>query len=283
MTALLAAAALLVAVLFGLELVLGRKGFGTLPLFELTAHGVYRMRPEQAGSFVRRYRWRYDANGMRSDRTPPGFAGTTLLLGDSIVDGGFRVDQDQTLAALASRISGEFFYPVACHGWALANALAALGGLPGWSDASRLVFVLNSGDFDVVNRLDNELSFPTRRPVWLTLWLVRRQVYRGIRGYLSRKKGPVTPNEERRAANLAEFRELLANYAGSVVLVRYPMRGEDPRSERYFEQLASLDPRVRILEAADAEGWSEDCYADHMHPNARGLEVLARHLCQELS
>ena len=90
------------------------------------------------------------------------------------------------------------------------------------------------------------------------------------------------PDTRLRAENLAAFRKLLASYAGPVVIVRYPMRGENARSERYFEELASLDPRVRLLEAAEAPGWSQDCYADHIHPNARGLEVLAGHLCEGL-
>ena len=90
-------------------------------------------------------------------------------------------------------------------------------------------------------------------------------------------------NAELRAENLAAFRKLLASYAGPVMIVRYALRGENARSERYFEDLASLAPRVRLLEAADAPGWADDCYADLIHPNARGLEVLAGHLSQGLS
>ena len=224
------------------------------------------MKADQSGRFRRRIRWHYDANGMRSDEMPAGFAGTTLLIGDSIVEGGIRIDQDETLAAKASRLSGD------------------------WTDARRLVFVLNTGDLDSLADLEGELSFPTRRPLWLTLWLVRRKVsrYFGTRFHPRLDaNGVVLPladlNEELRASNLADFRHLLAEYAGPVLLVRYPMRGEDARAESYFEKLASLDPRVRLLEAGDAPDWVDECYADHVHPNARGIAILARHLCQGLS
>ena len=287
---LLAAAALLAAFLVALELALRFMGLAAFPLFESTEHGGYRMKADQSGRFRRRIRWHYDANGMRSDETPAGFAGTTLLIGDSIVEGGIRIDQDETLAAKASRLSGESLYPVACHGWSLANSLLELRTLRDWTDARRLVFVLNTGDLDSLADLEGELSFPTRRPLWLTLWLVRRKVsrYFGTRFHPRLDaNGVVLPladlNEELRASNLADFRHLLAEYAGPVLLVRYPMRGEDARAESYFEKLASLDPRVRLLEAGDAPDWVDECYADHVHPNARGIAILARHLCQGLS
>lgn len=290
MTGVLAAVAVLVAVLLAIELSLRYRGFGSFPLFEHAEGSVYRMRPNQAGRFRRRHVWRYDANGMRNDQAPSSFAGTTLLIGDSIVDGGLRIDQAETLAAVAARLNGESFYTVACHGWALANSVAALTALPGWVGAKRLVFVLNTGDFDTINEMGSELSFPTRRPVWLTSWLVRRQALRRFRFYRRARaesqgiaSQAVDRDLELRATNLAAFRDLLAKYAGPVLLVRYPLRGENARAERYFEQLKSLDPRVQLLDVMNVQGWSNDCYADHIHPNVRGLELLAGHLCAGLS
>jgi hypothetical protein len=265
-----------------LEVALRRSGFGAFPLFETAVPGVYRMRPNQAGQFRGRYEWHYDASGMRNDAAPDSFEQTTLLIGDSIVDGGLGLDQGNTLAAIAARHTGEPFYTVACPGWALANAFSALRALPGWKAAKRLAFVLNTGDFDKVNIPESELSFPTRHPIWLSLWLLRRQVYRRLALYRFSRRDSTESSTDRRAINLADFAELLEEYAGTVLLVRYPMRGEDARRERYFEDLAALDPRVRLLNGADAEGWSEECYADHIHPNAHGLEVLARHLCRHL-
>ena len=278
------AAAVLVALPLVLELTLRGIGLGSFPLYEPAARGVYRMRPEQAGQFLRRFEWRYDANGQRNDRIPASFAETTLLVGDSVVDGGVRVAQSDTLAAAATRLSGESFYCVACHGWSLANSLAALEAVPGWNGAKRLVLVLNSGDFDNVGYMANELSFPTRRPLWLTAWWVRRKLFRRFQRHLhlpGKAKAIadyVAGDRDWSTVAIDRFRALLAEYAGTVYLVRYPMRGEGSMSHPLFDTLAALDPRIRVIDAADATGWSEACYADHMHPNAHGLELLARHL-----
>ena len=282
MMEMLAAIALLGAGAIAVEVSLRVMGFGSFPLFELAGPGVYRTRPNQAGRFRRRHAWCYDTNGMRNESVPPSFAESTLLIGDSIVDGGLGLGQSQTLAVLAARLSGDSFYTVGCPGWALGNCLPAIRSLLGWSAAKRLVFVLNTGDLDTVNIPETELSFPTRHPIWLTQWFARRQAWRRLGGYLGERNETKAPSEETRASNAAQFRELLAEYPGPVLLIRYPKRGENARTEGYFERLASLDSRVRILEVAEAADWSEECYADHIHPNARGLEVLARFLCQEL-
>jgi hypothetical protein len=283
----LAVSGAVVALLVAFDLLLRRVGLGSFPVYEPSPSGFYRVRPGQAGRF-RRTTWRYDANGMRNDEIPPSFADTTLLIGDSIVDGGIRIDQHETLAKVAAGLSGERFYTVACHGWALGNSLPALRALPGWRAAKRLVFVVNTGDLDVPVELGDEFNHPTRRPFWLMLWLARRHVYRHFvtrRHAKAQAAGslPARLAPAMRANNLAAFRQLVADYPGSVVLVRYAMLGEDARTEGYFEQLASLDPRIRILEAADAPGWSDDCYIDHIHPNTRGIQILARHLCEGLS
>lgn len=280
--------AILVALLVAVEVLVRRMGAGSIPLFEPARHGEYRMQPQQAGLFLRRFAWRYDAHGMRNDAVPPSFAGTSLLVGDSVVDGGVRIDQNRSLAALAATELGESVYCVACPGWSLANSLAALRALPGWGVTKRLIFVLNTGDFDTVARMGDAISFPQRRPVWLGLWLVRRQATRRLQHFRRGSKERGEPaarfqDPDVRARNFAAFRDLLNEYQGPVLLVRYPMLGEDARTEPYFDRLAALSPRIRILDVAEAQGWSDDCYADHIHPNATGLEILARHLCRELT
>jgi hypothetical protein len=275
---------MLVALPLVLELTLRGIGLGSFPLYEPVVHGAYRMRPDQAGQFLRRYDWRYDANGQRNDHIPASFAETTLLVGDSVVDGGVLVDQQETLAAAAMRLSGESHYCIACHGWSLANSLEALMAVPGWSGAKRLVFVLNSGDFDNVGYMANELSFPTRRPVWLTAWWVRRKLFRRFQRHMNLPgkaqaiAAYVGGDGEWNTVVIDRFRELLAEYPGAVYLVRYPMRDEGHMSHPFFDALATLDPRIRVLDVADATGWSEACYGDHMHPNGHGLDILARHL-----
>src|SRR3974390_1342025 len=131
-----AIAALVVFVV--VDLVLRRKGLGQFPLFAFDANCLYRMKPSPRGCFLNRYNWAYDANGMRHDGKLADFADATLLLGDSVVDGGAYLSQAQTMAARGSTACGETVYPIACTGWTLANALNALESIPGWQRAKRL-------------------------------------------------------------------------------------------------------------------------------------------------
>jgi hypothetical protein len=150
------------------------------------------------------------------------------------------------------------------------------------------VYVLISGDFDAMIEMKSEFRMRTRRPRWLTAWIVQQKVYRSYpryRRFVDARNGvsPRRVDKDWRSANLAGFRRLLEAFPGPVWLVRYPWRGENARDETYIDELASLAARVRILEGQDAPGWSEACYSDHIHPNAEGLRVLARHICRGLA
>lgn len=282
----IAAAALLAAILLVTELTARRLGFGSFPLFEPAEKCIYRMQPGQSGRFMGRYAWRYDANGMRNDEVPADFAETTLLVGDSIVDGGLQVAQDETLAAVLSRLAGERVYAVACSGWGLANIIEAVRTISGWERAKRLIFVLNSDDFDVLQRLNHPFYFPRERPAWLTLWFALRKASIScppLEAMLTKTDPRDPAPAELRALNLVRFRALLAEYPGPVLIVKYPARGEETRAESYFHQLAATDRRIVIAEADEAADWSAECYADRIHPNARGLAILARHISESLT
>jgi hypothetical protein len=131
----LVTAASMAAVLLAVELLIRALGHGAFPLFEPSPQGRYRISPNQSGQFMRRHYWRYDANGMRNERAPESFEGTTVLVGDSVVDGGLRLGQHQTLGALMSELLGEDVYTVAAPAWALANSLVVLETIGGWPRA----------------------------------------------------------------------------------------------------------------------------------------------------
>lgn len=270
---LLALAAVLLA-----ELAFRLSGASGFPLFHKDAQG-YRMMPLQQGAFLRRFGWRYDRHGMRDDRDLASLAGYSLIIGDSVVEGGNRVDQSQTLIAQLRALTDQPVYAAACHGWSLGNELAVLQSLPQWDQAHRLIFVLNTGDFDTIETAPTQLSFPTRYPMLFTLWLVKRKLYRDPRfGRLLGWRAPQRFNSAVREAVLAEFSRALASFAGDVVLVRYPQRGEDPADEPYYGQLmvAAGSHRTTLLDLKSRDEWNEFCYLDHIHPNPRGIKVLAQ-------
>lgn len=271
--ALFALAAVLLA-----ELAIRLCGVSCFPLFRKDAQG-YRMMPLQQGKFLRKFNWRYDRFGMRDDRELDSLAGYTLIVGDSVVEGGNRVDQDDTLIAQLRGLTDQPLYAAACHGWSLGNELAVLQSLPGWEQARRLVFVLNTGDFDTIETAPTQLSFPTRYPALFSLWLLGRKLYRDPRfGQLVGWRPPQRFNSALREQVLADFAQVLARFEGDVVVLRYPQRGEDPGSEPHYGQLiaAAGSHRTRLLDLAGRADWGDACYLDHIHPNPRGIKVLAQ-------
>lgn len=279
---------LVLAGVFGLilvELALRASGIGAFPLYARGCAAGYRMKPLQSGRFRNRNTWVYDRHGMRSQLDPESLGGLTVVIGDSVVDGGVHVDQGQTLASQLSELLHEPAYPVACQGWSLGNALAGWRSLPGWKQAGRLILVLNTGDFDSVGAASSEWSFPTRRPVLLTPWLVARKAYRSPRiGRLLGNNPPPCRNPAIRARILDEFGQAMREFQGKVILVRYPQRGEDPAAEPFYDQLLAVlgAERTRLVNLVDRSDWGPRCYLDHIHPGPEGLTVLAAAIAAEV-
>ena len=267
----------MLGVLGAAEAAIRLTGLSGFPLF--AAHpDSYRMKAGQAGIFRRRNAWRYDRFGQRTDHVLDSLAGCAVLIGDSVVDGGNHVDQAETMAAQLAALTGRTVYPVGCHGWSLANELAVLRSLPDWREAERLIFVLNTGDFDAIGSAPSPLSFPTRYPPLFLPWLIARKLYRSPAfGRLIGRKPPIRFVPAVRAAILADFAATMAEYAGPVVLLRFPKIDEDPSLEPFYDELlAAAGPhRSRLIELAGRPDWGSDCYLDFIHPNRRGIGVAA--------
>jgi hypothetical protein len=86
-----------------------------------------------------------------------------------------------------------------------------------------------------------------------------------------------------RPAILAEFAGMVSTYAGPVLIIRYPRRGENPAREPFFGELveASGQARTRLLNICGHPDWNDACYRDHIHPNSRGVRVLAEAIAKE--
>jgi hypothetical protein len=248
------------------------------PVFVIGGSELYRMAPNQSGRLYGRIGWRYDRYGMRSDAGLTTLAGATILLGDSVVDGGALADQEDTIMAALGRMIGRKPYPVACHGWSLLNALDALSSLPDWEHTDWLVCVVNAGDFDSRARPASPLSFPTRRPRLLVPWLLRRHFFRRPpRWWPGRRPVPdLQVDLEFRANLVIRFAEMANRFRGRILVVYVPMRPEIMDEAEFCRTLAGAAPGAQMLDVSKSESWGEDCYADYIHPNARGRGELAR-------
>lgn len=263
----------IVAVVAG-EIVLRRAGFDAFPLYRRDPACVYRMAPDQSGLFRGRIAWRYNGAGMRSDADYVDLSGSTVIAGDSVVDGGLQLSQADTLAERLAAATGQPVRPVACHGWALANTLGALEALPAWRKADHLVLLLNPGDLDTIGEGESTLSFPTQKPALLAPFLAARTLYRRFGARTVRQSG-VTPDQ--REANRTRFAALGGSFAGTVTLVCLPYRGGCGRDDlvAYARSLGQDDRSIGIVDLAADPRWGDACYADIVHLTAAGTSVLA--------
>ena len=255
-------------------------GVGNFALFERGGPSYYKMASNQKGRFRRSFNWLYDQRGMRTNVDIDSLRGHVILLGDSVVDGGNALDQSQTLAALLTKVSGQIVYPVACHGWALGNELEALAEMPEWQEARQLIWIVNTGDFDDLCKGGSEYSFPTRRPFWLLLWLIRRYLYRTNPIWWPWRRPEVVAVErsDLRTAAVARFAEVAAQFSGEIILLRYPMCGPNVTREGFYDVLAGVKPGIRQITIGHTSDWGCNCYMDHIHPNAYGVELIAEEI-----
>ena len=146
-----------------------------------------------------------------------------------------------------------------------------------------MVWLINSGDLVATNQWDNGISHPLRAPWLHSIFLALRFAER-LRARIARRLlGPV--REQIDGAWRAGLTALLPRLAGKRVLwVLYPQREEVTSGT---PPLAELHPLLagsgRIVQVIKAAGWTVDCYADGIHPNAAGRERLARIIADALA
>jgi hypothetical protein len=273
------------AALVMVELLIRLLGITSFALFAKDDRCHYRMKAAQRGRFLNRYQWSYDERGMRTKNHVSTLSGAVILLGDSVVDGGNYLTQSDTLAERLQGAIGKTVYPIACNGWSIGNELAALTSMPSWQDADKLIVVLNTGDFNYTNEGSSPWSFPSRLPLWLLPWLICRQLYRRYPAWWPPERPAPTAEAVRRLRdqNLTRFKDVVEQFRGTVSILRFPLKGEDPAKETYFETLAAVaKSKVSLIDIIDSPLWTDDCYRDNIHPNSTGVDVLSRCIQEKL-
>lgn len=255
------------------ELVVRRLRLADYPLFIRHERVGYHFRPGTSGAMGGRYRWRINPMGLRTDTDAAPDAQAIVLLGDSTVEDGAYTGQDDTLAARLARAIGREVHPVACPAWSLENQLAFLRENPSLYDAGMLVFVTNTQDLAALNRWETESAQPTQAPASHAWYKLMRATH------LPRRKAlpflfPPWADEADRTWE-ASVRDLLARYEGRLVWLFYPLPFE---LESGAEPCAALRPliegRAEARDLAAVPGWSLACYADQVHPSAKGRDLL---------
>ena len=68
---------------------------------------------------------------------------------------------------------------------------------------------------------------------------------------------------------------------GRVFVAAYPLRGQDLTGEPHFAELARA-AGAELFYVGASEHWTEACYSDHIHPNARGYRLIAERIAEML-
>lgn len=262
-----------VALAIAAETAARRFRLADYPLYRRDERFGYGFRPDTEGAMRGRYRWRINAMGLRTDIASAPDAEAIVLLGDSTVEDGAYTDQSDTLAARLVHVTGRAVHPVACPAWSLENQLAYLRAHPALYDAGTLVFVTNTQDLAALNRWETPSAQPLRRPVshaWYKAMrathLYRRKLFPGL--------FPPWADEADRTWE-GSVRDLLSTYRGRLVWLLYPLPYELEQGDQPCSLLRPfLEGRAETIEVADVPGWSLECYADEVHPNARGRALL---------
>lgn len=275
----LCALALLVA-----ELAVRARHLADYPLFMKHDLVGYHFRPNASGSMRGRFHWRFNAMGLRLDHDRPADADTVLIVGDSVVEGGNYLNVPDTLGGQVETLLGRPVYPVGCGGWALENELAFLRLHPELLAAGALVMVVNSRDLIALNRPGSASTQPMRRPLLHVAYLARRMTW-GHRHRLRQRFLPQPKPRDPVDAWIASTLQLMDRAAGKqLIWVLYPDLADALAGKRPCPELRPLIAgRAELIEVLDIPGWSAACYADDIHPNATGRELLARTIAGALA
>lgn len=292
----------------GLELFLRlRYGLGNPPLYMADSRTGYRLVPNQT---LRRRGNRIVINdySMRGPSLTPQRPAQTLrvlLLGDSIVNGGWWTDQLELLSVKTQAFLDHALAQAATPALTQAEVLNASAN--SWGPRNELGYVLRFGTFEsqvvmlVINtddlfaiapnsyELGRHPSYPTRRPL-LAL------------GEAIGRRQSLPPNAELQAlydqpgdrvgVNLEAIRQLkyqVEQAQGRLLLAMTPLRRELDDGPRDYEQVA----RQRLIDFAAAEDIPyldflprfqaldhATLYFDHIHLNRQGNQVVGQALAE---
>jgi hypothetical protein len=271
-------AAVAVAALLCVEVGVRASGLTDFPIYNLAPDVGYYLAADQNGRFMRRNAWFVDADGFNNEAPFKPSPDGCLLIGDSVAYGGNPVDYHGRVGALAAAQANRPIWVAATGGWNLRNQL-------GWlqmhkrqvSQISRIIMVLNDGDFGPAGPWTGDLSFPTKRPRFATLYLIRR--------YLLPHPSDLPAIDRSgsgadRKAWVGGLDRLLAWYPGSIKIILYADKADLTDHAHWRTDTAPIQAyatahaqRISISDAS--ANWVPSLYADNIHPNAEGRRLLA--------
>lgn len=273
-------------------------GLGDPPLYQPDAEIEYLLKPNQD---VKRFGHAYHVNqyGMRSADfpvTPQNGERRVIVFGDSVLNGGAKVDQtrlatEQVRQRLGQPEGQATVGNVAAFSWGPGNWLAYAKRY-GFFGADTVIVVVNDADYGDAPTFAplNPDTHPSRRPL--------SALVEGATRYLPEMLGLDTPPpapsaaaiERDREASLRDFDELLAMAEAAGVKVRLVQHfqrheldaAEAPKGLQAFARLCE-QRQIPVVSLRDAEARARDvAYLDEIHLSAAGQDILAEGLLAAL-
>lgn len=286
-----------------------RYGLGHPPLYVADDHTGYRLAPNQT---LRRRGNRiaindYSMRGPALNLQRPASTLRVLLLGDSIVNGGWWTDQADLLSLKMQDALDHHLTQPSAPGSGLTQAEVLNASANSWGPRNELGYVLRFGTFDaqvvvlLLNtddlfavapnsyELGRHPSYPTRRPpLALGEMIRRRQSYQPSPELQALHDEP----GDRVGVNLAAISQLKQRVEanqGQLILAMTPLRRELDDGPRDYEQVARQ--RLTDIAAAEAIPYLDflprfqaldypTLYVDHIHLSALGNQVVGQALAQ---
>ena len=221
---------------------------------------------------------------MRNQPFVPDDTAGILLLGDSIVFGG-GIDyrpEERLGSCLAKLVPDGRVWSASAGSWAFLNELSYLRTHRDVvSGVKRIVWVLNSGDLGARSSWKSEFSHPTRKPIWLALFLAMK--WADARGLFPSVVGSVPADAVSSEARQALL-ELPNEIREKCIFVLYPNRDEAKKMRRgqvpeLYSEIQSILKETRVPCVPLPGDWAGDPdYRDNIHPSPSGNVRLAYQL-----
>ncbi len=270
-----------VAALSVAECVVRAFGLIDFPLYEANAQIGYIPAANQQGSFLNKNDWQFNALHMGAPAFAPNPARDVLLVGDSLVYGGNAYRQSERLGpTLQAMLQGRgvSVWPISAGSWALRNELAYMRLNPQVpAGVSRIVFVLNTGDFGAeASSWACELTHPRNRPTFALWYSVNKYVHSfepcgEVPAALKVPDGDLA----------AELQAFMALHAAKTTFVLYPDKTEvsdvalESKGFAAGEAILKKAGATRVVHVLQDKRWNGGLYKDGIHPTAEGNRVLA--------
>lgn len=239
------------------------------PLYDVNNRIGYIPKPNQEGRYLWRNNWEYNALSMGTGRQfQPSEKVDLLLIGDSVVNGGNPMSQEERLGPALEAVTGWIVWPISAGSWGLQNQMHYLLDHPSvTAGVDRIAFVLNESDFEETSSYWTQYSTPPKMPFPALPYVLNRYVF----GFNNPPPEPsLTVPRRDPLLMLAGF---ATSYGKPIDVFLYPTQAEIGQSCNWRPGALMTIPNIRVHCIED--GWNESGYRDSIHPSAKGNQVLA--------